>query len=365
MGVEIAIFTAVIIGVVAGLMLENYRRKIEPEPAGPAPGKVAPLRLTGPGAPRGGRVADSAADLRLVSDAGFASKPLLSGREADVLGYVETVAAESGQGWRVVPQVRLVDIIASADAEANAVIGEHRLDMLIVSARHLPVAALDYQPLGQLKDDSALRDAIKREALRRADIPFIEIRANEPLDDVKAQLLRLAAAPAAPKAPKARPAAAKPVAAKAVVAKAVTVKAVVAKPAAAKPAAAKPVPAKAVVVKPAAVKPPEAKVEVKPAPVKAAAAPKPAKPMAKPAARPVAKAVAKPAPAPVTASAPVQAAPVKPAPVKPAPAKAAASKPAAKPAPKPAAKPAVNAAAKVPKPAPKAKPAAKDPPAEP
>ena len=79
---------------------------------------------------------DSAADARLVSDAGFASKPLLNGREADVLGVVETAVAEAGQGWRVVPQVRLVDIIASADAEANAVIGEHRLDMLIVSGVH-------------------------------------------------------------------------------------------------------------------------------------------------------------------------------------------------------------------------------------
>lgn len=358
MGVEIAIFTAVIIGVVAGLMLENYRRKIEPEPTGQAPAKVAPLRLTGPGAARAGGVVDSAADLRLVSDAGFASKPLLSAREADVLGYVETVAAESGQGWRVVPQVRLVDIIASADAEANAVIGEHRLDMLVVSARHLPVAALDYQPLGQLKDDSALRDAIKREALRRADIPFIEIRANEPLDDLKAQLLRLAAMPAAPKAVRARPAAA----AKPVAAKAVTVKAVAAKPVAAK---AKPAAAKAptkVAAKPAEVKPP-------------VVAEAPAKPAAKTAPKPVAK--AKPAPAKAAAKAskpapakvaPVAAAAPEPAPkpvAKAAPAKVAPTKiPAPKPAAKAVAKPAAKPAAK-PKPAAKAKPAAKDPPAEP
>jgi hypothetical protein len=280
--VEIAIFTAVILGVVAGLLLENYRRKLEPELAGQPPGKPAPpppLRLTGPG-----RIVDSAADLRLVSDAGFASKPLLSGREADVLGYVETVAAEAGQGWRVVPQVRLVDILASADAEANAVVGEHRVDMLIVSARHLPVAALDYQPLGQLKDDSALRDAIKREALRRADIPFLEVRANEPLDGLKAQILRLAAAPVPVKAVRVR-APAKTVTAKAVVAKPAAVKAAAVKVAAVKPA--KAAPAKA-----AAAKPVKA-TAVKVAKPKAAAQPAAAPPA--PAATPPAVAAAAPA----------------------------------------------------------------------
>jgi hypothetical protein len=331
-GVEIAIFTAVIIGVVAGLLLENYRRRIEPEVAGPKAAKVAPLRLTGPGARPAGFV-DSAADLRLVSDAGFASKPLLSGREADVLGFVETAAAEAGQGWRVVPQVRLVDIIASSDVEANAVIGDHRLDMLIVSASHLPVAALDYQPLGQLKDDSALRDAIKREALRRADVPFIEIRANEPLDGIKAQILRLAAVPMPVKASRAR------APARTLTAKAVTIKP--AKPAAApRPAAAKPAVVKAAAAKPVAVKAAAAQA-AQPAVVAApvVAPPAPAKPAA-----------ARPAPA------------AKKAPAKPASAAKAAPKPAAKTVPSSTAKPAAKPA---PKPRPAAKAAPKDPPVEP
>lgn len=292
MGIEIAIFSAVIIGVVAGLLLENYRRRIEPELAGPVPRRAAPLRLTGPGSARPGGIVDSAADLRLVSDAGFAPRPLLSGREADVLGFVEAAVAETRQGWRVVPQVRLVDIVASADAEANAVIGEHRLDMLIVSGAHLPVAALDYQPLGQLKEDSALRDAIKREALRRADIPFIEIRANEPLEGLKAQIQRLAAVPQAPKASRARAPATKPV-----VAKAVTVKAVATKPAPANAAApARPAPKAA--AKPAA----------KTAPVAAAVGvPEPAKPAAKPVAKAAAKPDTKAAPKAATKPAPAKA----------------------------------------------------------
>jgi hypothetical protein len=39
--IEIAIFASVIIGVVAGLLLENMRRRIEPEVAGPK-AKIAP-----------------------------------------------------------------------------------------------------------------------------------------------------------------------------------------------------------------------------------------------------------------------------------------------------------------------------------
>jgi hypothetical protein len=340
-GVEIAIFTAVIVGVCAGLMLENYRRRSEPEIAGPAPGKVAPLRLTGPGTAWPGGVVDGAAGLRLVSDAGFASKPLLSGREADALGFVEAATAEAGQGWRVVPQVRLVDILASSDAEANAVIGEQRLDMLIVSASHLPVAALDYQPLGQMRDDSALRDAIKREALRRADIPFIEIRANEPLDAVKAQILRLAAAPMPVKAVRVR------APAKTVAAKAITVKAV-SKKASAAPSA----PAKA--------------DAVKPAPAKAAAAPKPVAKAGKPAATKAAPAKAAPAKAAVAPPVATVVTAV-PAPAKPAAAKLAAKPAASKPAAKPAAKTAAKTVAAKAKPAPKsaAKPSPKDPPAKP
>lgn len=345
MTIEIAIFSAVIIGVLAGLMLENLRRRIDPVAAGPAVPKEALLRLTGPGsAPSADslrpRAVDSATALRLVSDAGFASRPLLSGREADVLAAVESIASEAGLGWRVVPQVRLVDILASSDADANAVIGDHRIDMLVVSAARMPVAAVDYQSMGQLRDDAALNDAVKREALRRADIPFIEIRANEPIDTLRSQLLRLAApVPAARSraAPKAAPVAAKIAVAKVVTAKVVSSR-TVARPAARHPArAAAP-----------AVRAP-AKTAAKPAPAPAPAAtakPAPAKLTKTPAAKPPAPVAAKPAP--VTAKAPP-----------------AAVKPAAKPAAKPAPAPATKAPAKASKPAPKAKPTVKDPPAEP
>lgn len=308
MTIEIAIFAAVIIGVIAGLFLENIRRRIDPVADGPrvAP---APLRLMGPGAfaadPAVRRNVDSATALRLVSDAGFASRPLLSGREADVLAVVEAIAGEAGLGWRVVPQVRLADIIASSDDVANAVIDDHRLDMLIVSAARMPVAAVDYQPLGQVHDDSALNAAVKREALRRADIPFLEIRANEPLDTLRAQILRLATPAPAAKASRIRA----PV------------------PKAAPKAATKSV------TRPAPAPRPAARAAAK------AAAPLPP-PIARPAMTPVAR-TAKPAAKPA-------ATPVAPPP----PAARAATKPAARPSAKPTAKPAV-------------KTAAKDPPAEP
>jgi hypothetical protein len=304
--IEIAIFAAVIIGVVAGLFLENMRRRIDPVATGPSAPQPAPLRLRGPdayAANAGAARVDSATALRLVSDAGFASRPLLDGHEADVLAVVESIAGEAGLGWRVIPQVRLVDIIASSDTTANSIIGEHRLDMLIVSASRMPVAALDYQPLGQQHADSALNDAVKREALRRADIPFLEVRANEPLDMLRAQILRLATPlPAA----RAKPAPAKAAAKTATKPPAKTAAKPVAKPAAKAPAKV------------------AAKVATKSAPAPPPVAEAAAKPVAAaPAAKPVAK-------APTTASAKIASKPVAKAAAAPAAKKPVAKKPAAK-----------------------------------
>ena len=212
--IEMVIFAAVLIGVLAGMFLEKFRVRTElaeqgsnalqlagPGGAGTAlvPGHRAPAAMTG------------TAQLRVVTDARFTSQRLLAENIQRVLEALEIIIAELGQDWRVMPQVHLTEFIGSPDKASEAAVRDHRIDLLIVSAQQMPVAAVEYQALGQIHDDAAINDAVKREALRRADVPYIEVRTADTPDMLREQLRRLVAIQAVTGAPASpRPAARKP-----------------------------------------------------------------------------------------------------------------------------------------------------------
>lgn len=198
MAIEILIFASVMIGVIAGLLLEQMRKRIEPAATGANALQIGSGGEPGLPALRPEARMPAAAQLRLVADARFAAKRLLSDNGVEVLAVLETMIAELGRDWRVMAGVKLDEIIASADRAANAVIGDQRVDMLIVSADQMPIAAVEYQSLGQIREDAAVHDAVKKEALRRAGIAYFEVRANEPLDALRIQVARLAAVEAPP-----------------------------------------------------------------------------------------------------------------------------------------------------------------------
>ncbi|NMA98212.1 MAG: DUF2726 domain-containing protein, partial [Phyllobacteriaceae bacterium] len=50
------------------------------------------------------------------------------------------------------------------------------------------VAAIEFQGAGHHKNDAAARDAVKREALRRANIAFIEVFEHHSEDDIRAMV---------------------------------------------------------------------------------------------------------------------------------------------------------------------------------
>ncbi len=58
---------------------------------------------------------------------------------------------------------------------AYQLINAKRVDMLIVDREYWPVAAVEYQGSGHHLGNAAQRDAIKREALRKAGIDFLEV----------------------------------------------------------------------------------------------------------------------------------------------------------------------------------------------
>jgi hypothetical protein len=136
---------------------------------------------------------DSVDQLRIVSNASFQPQRLLSRAEARVFKAAEKAIDEFNLPWRVMAQVCLGEILKSADMMAYRSINSKRVDILIISEDHLPIAAIEYQGTGHYLSDAAARDAVKKEALRRAGIGYIEIAFGDESNEVKNQISRLMA----------------------------------------------------------------------------------------------------------------------------------------------------------------------------
>ena len=120
---------------------------------------------------------DLAADqLRAVMNAQFKPRALLNKPERRLFGCIERVLAEESPGWRAMGQVSLGEILFSHDKDAFFAINAKRVDLLIVDAGCRPLHAVEFQGTGHHgSPETAARDAIKKEALRRAGIGYIEV----------------------------------------------------------------------------------------------------------------------------------------------------------------------------------------------
>jgi hypothetical protein len=135
---------------------------------------------------------DAAEQLRSVMAATFRKRPLLNKAEARVLAAAEQAAQQVGEGWRVMAQVSLGEILASPDEAAFRAINSKRVDLLIIGPAGDPLAAIEYQGNGHHQGTAAARDAVKKEALRRAGIEYIEIKAGDRPAELNWALAKLA-----------------------------------------------------------------------------------------------------------------------------------------------------------------------------
>lgn len=135
---------------------------------------------------------DSPAQLRHVMSATFSKRRLLSKSEARVFYCAEQTIREARLPWRVMGQVSLGEILASSDKSAFSAINSKRVDLLIVEKGGMPVAAIEYQGGGHYQKDAAARDAVKKEALRRAGVHYIEITSDHSPADLSAEIMRIA-----------------------------------------------------------------------------------------------------------------------------------------------------------------------------
>ena len=124
--------------------------------------------------------------------ANFEKRRLLSKPESRVLYAAERAIREEKLAWRVMAQVSLGEVLASPDARAYGAINSKRVDILIVSSSGVPIAAIEYQGNGHYQGSAAARDAVKKEALRRAGVRYMEVTPEHDLDERARELVRAA-----------------------------------------------------------------------------------------------------------------------------------------------------------------------------
>lgn len=151
--------------------------------------KVAPTKDTP------ASTTDTAAEqLKRVMTASFKARPLLNKPERRLLGVIDQALAEHSPGWRAMGQVSLGEILWSEDKDAFWAINAKRVDLLIVDADCRPLHAVEFQGTGHhSSDETAARDAVKKEALRRAGIGYVEVVSGDTPTKVRKIIKEIAA----------------------------------------------------------------------------------------------------------------------------------------------------------------------------
>lgn len=151
-------------------------------------------------APEPSRTQDAVEQLRIVMGAEFSARPLLNQSEARVFEELCLIVDRCKPGWRVMAQVSLGEILRSKDPEAFGCVNSKRVDMLLIDDQCRPRYAIEYHGDGHYQGTAAARDAVKKEALRRAGIGYHEVLAGKTTPADLRQLIENLISKAAPPA---------------------------------------------------------------------------------------------------------------------------------------------------------------------
>ena len=114
----------------------------------------------------------------------------MSRAEASIFYAAERALKRLDIKGRVMAQVCLGEILRSSNAEAFQAINSKRVDILVISNTGFPLAAIEYQGEGHYQGTAYARDAVKKAALQRAGIAYIEATRQHNSDDIERDLAR-------------------------------------------------------------------------------------------------------------------------------------------------------------------------------
>ena len=126
--------------------------------------------------------------LHAVMPASFERRKLMSPAEYRVFKIVEEEACEPRRGYRVFAQTCLGEILWSSDDSAYRSINSKRVDILVLDWRGLPLVAVEYQGNGHYQGTAAARDAVKKEALRKAGVRYVEVSPTDSTQQIRTRV---------------------------------------------------------------------------------------------------------------------------------------------------------------------------------
>ena len=116
--------------------------------------------------------------LACVMEADFTARPLLNRPEATLFKALDAAVIARNPGWQVMAQVSLGEFLASPDKDAYLAVNSKRVDFALMDPDAFVKHAIEYQGSGHHQGTAAARDAVKREALRKAGIGYHEVVAG-------------------------------------------------------------------------------------------------------------------------------------------------------------------------------------------
>lgn len=122
---------------------------------------------------------DAADQLRIVLGSTFRTQPLLNKSEARLFEELSRLVPEFNPAWRIMAQVSLGEVLRADDLEAYRCINSKRVDLLLIDEACQPRHAIEYQGGAHHQGAAAARDAVKKEALRRAGVGYHEVVAGQ------------------------------------------------------------------------------------------------------------------------------------------------------------------------------------------
>src|ERR1700730_8484573 len=108
-------------------------------------------------------------------DRSFEKRRLLNSGEYRAFKIIDDYVAASRRGYRVFAQTSLGEILASPDELAFRSINSKRVDILIVDQGGWPVITVEFQGGAHYQGAAAIRDAVKKEALSKAGVAYVEV----------------------------------------------------------------------------------------------------------------------------------------------------------------------------------------------
>jgi hypothetical protein len=150
-----------------------------------SPTPYQPLRLD---QKQGPDLTDVGQQLHAVMAGSFEKQRVLSNSEYRIFAIIEAEIKAYGRGYRVFAQTSLGEILRSKNEDAFRSINSKRVDILIIDRAWRPYLAVEYQGDNPYQGTAAARDAVKKEALRKAGVRYMEFCATDTDDKIRSRL---------------------------------------------------------------------------------------------------------------------------------------------------------------------------------